>query len=648
VPSRTRLLAWLGGVALVAGAVVLLRTTDDEPAAARPDSVQAPVRITQFAAANVVLPQPGERPATPVRLIARPGPARLLLSWNGGVPGSAAAASVTGYEVRWSASGKPTHTRLVIAPDTQLDDLTADRTYRVEVRGVDAFGRRSRPAALSAATGGDGTWRDGLTGLLADFTDPASHLTEVPGSHWHLSGYRGCVDLGPGAVDDKGLPIDLGCGADMAVLRARAPIRLITPPGPDGVLGRVVLLTDTAAPGGELTIDLVPGPADRVGAGRALTGTAPDLALPPGTIRAVVNDSGAHVRAGAGVPTVESAVTLIPAPRRGPGALHRFEVLLTTSGVRVLQDGALVADGGYLPPWPEASVLLGFRGPDGQRARVHLAAAGFTGPASPVPDVAEVPVSPGTRRVLQPNGDAPNIGIARTPLVAAASARLVSTITTATGLDPAGVVVQLGDRTIAARPATPSPPAPGSAFTVIADIPPDLINGPPGDPLTPFVLRAPGAGDGVSVLESYLEITPGPQWTAHPQPNQSNTDPRRPAPDALPKVDLTMTNSSGNPLPSTTVRGQGQVILAIDLNAANAQWDSGGVAGVQGFELWLDGHIAAALPTAADGPGLGGHYPVSLALSGISPGPHILEVREFGPEQPVSLLRDFAVLPPVR
>jgi hypothetical protein len=643
VPSQRRLLAWVSGVAVLVGAVVLLRTTDPAPRPA-PDAL-GPVRVAQYAAANVVLPQPGERPASPSGLLATPGPGRLLVSWNDGVPGGAPAPGVTGYEVRWSAPGEPTRTRLVVAPDTQLDGLKDAQAYRIEVRGVDAFGRRSAPASLTASPGGDESWRDGLTGLLADFTDPASHLTEVPGSHWHLSGYRGCVDLGPGAVDGKGLPIDLGCGADLAVLRARQPLSL-TSPDSSGVLGRVVLLTDTAAPGGELTIDLVPGPADRVGVGRALTGSGPDTTLPPGTIRAVVNDSGAQLRAGEGVPVPASPPgSPVPAPRRGPGALHRFEVLLTTGGVRLLQDGTLIATGGYLPSWSQAWVLLGFRGPDGQRARVHLAAAGFSGPATPLPDMVEVPVSPGTRRVLQPNAAAPGIGIARTPLVAAASARLVSTITTATGLDPAGITVQLGDRTIPARPATASPPAPGSALTVVADLPVELINGPPDASLTPFVLRAPGAGDGVSVVESYLEITPGPDWVPHPQPNQSSTDPQRPAGDALPKVDLTLGNAAGTPLPSTSVPAQGQIVITVNLDAASAAWASGGVAGVQGFELWLDGHLAAALPTAAEGPGLGGRYPVSLALSGLAPGPHVLEIREFGPyPTPVSLLRDFAVL----
>jgi hypothetical protein len=647
VPIRTRLLVWVGGLALVGGAVILLRTTDGQPAppsAPDPDAVAPPVRINQYAAANVVVPQPGERPAVPAGLVTAPAPGRLLVSWDDGRPGGVSVAGAVGYDVRWAQlPDGPAQARLVIAPDTELDGLVDGRRYRVEVRAVDAFGRRSAPAATTGVPGPDGTWRGGLTGLFVDFSEPGGQPAQVPGSHFHLSGYRGCVDLGLGSFDAKGLPIDLGCGADMAVLRARQPMRL-GQPGPDGMLGRVALLTDTAGPGGELTVDLVPGPADRVGgSGRALSTPGPDPTLPPGTIRVVVNDAGAQIRS----PSAPGSVSPASAPRRGPGVLHRFEVLLTTGGVRVLQDGVPIAAGGAVPSWPQAWVLLGFRGPEGQRARVHLLAVGFSGPASPLPDVAEAPVNPGTRRVLTLGAEAPAIGIARTPLVSAAAARLVATITVADGLDPAGIVVQLGDRLLPARPVTPGPlPAPGSVLTVLADVPPDLLGGPAPDTLAPFVLRAPGARDGVSVVESYLEITPGPGWSPPAQANPADTDPRRPAPDALPKIELGLGNAAGTPLTTTTVPAQGQMVLTVTLNASSAQWDSGGVAGVPGFELWLDGRIAAGVPTAAEGLGVGGRYRIALTLSAMRPGPHVLEVREFGPNgagRPVSLLRNFVI-----
>jgi hypothetical protein len=261
--------------------------------------------------------------------------------------------------------------------------------------------------------------------------------------------------------------------------------------------------------------------------------------------------------------------------------------------------------------------------------------------------VVEVPVNLGTQQVLGSSASAPDIGIARTPLVAAAAARVVATITSAAGLDVNAVQVQLGDRVLAAHRATASPPeAPGAAFTVLADVPPDLLGESGPAALTPFVVRAAGAGDGATVVESYLEITPGPSWSAQAQLTPHATDPRRPEADALPAVELTMGNSAGATLPDETVPPRGQLVLTVALDASVAQWDSGGVAGVQGFELWLDGRLAAGVPTAADGPGLGGSYVVSLALTAVTPGPHVLEVRELGSDRgarPVSLLRNFVV-----
>ncbi len=627
------------------GAVLVLRSTDDTPSTAPvppPDTetVKPPVRISQFAADNVVLPQPGERPAAPTKLVAVPLPGRLWLTW--------ADAGAVGYEVRWSRGADLVGTRLVIAPDTQLDGLVDGQGYQIEVRSVDAFGRRSSATVTTATPRRpDEPWRTGLTGLFDDFSDPHSVLADVSGSHWHVSGYRGCVDLGPGSVDGKGLPIDLGCGADMAVLRARQPLVLAPVPDAEDVLGKVVLVTDTAGPGGELTVDLVPGPADRVGAGRVSGGVGPDPSLPAEAVRAVVNDDGASVRAGAGLPAAVPLRGAVPAPRRGPGVLHRFEVRITTHGVEVRQDDTIVAVGGVLPTWRQASVLLGFRGPDGHRSRVRLAAAGFSGPPTALPTLVEAVVNPATRKVLGMTESAPGVGIARTPLRSALSARLVATITTAPGLDPSGTVVQLGEHTFPARLATPGPPsAQGSAVTLIADVPAALVGGDGADTLSPFVLRAPGAGDGVSIVESYLEITPGPSWTPPPRSGALDTDPRRPNPDALPAVEVSFGNASGAPLASSVLPAQGTLVLMVNLNAATAQWDSGGVAGVQGIEVWLDGRLIAALPTAADGPGLGGSYAFSIALRGLGRGPHVFDVREFGPNgavRPTSLLRNFVI-----
>jgi hypothetical protein len=641
VPTRNRLLVWLAGIVLVAGAVVALRATDESA----PDESRPPVRVDRYAAKIVVLPSAGRRPPAPDRVVITPGAGRLRLSWADGLAGGTAPANVVGYDVRWRIEGEKSSGRLVAAPDIQLNGLTDGRRYRVEVRSVDAFGQRSPATEVTAVPGpSDHPELTGLTGMYDDFADPASALETSPDSRWHASGYRGCVGLGAGRVDGGGLPIDLGCGADMAVLRARTPMRLTAPQGTDRVLGRVVVSTDAAGPGGELTVDLVPGRADRVGVGvrRASRTEETDPALPGGTVRVSVADAGVQVTTAPDVASRGGTQEVHAAPRRGPGVVHTFEVVLTASGVRVYQDGLAVAVRDVVPAWRSASVLLGFRGPDGRRSRVHVSSAGFTGPATPAPHVVEASVNAGTQRVLGLADQEPGIGIARTPLRTARAARLVTTLTVTPSLDPRRMVVQMGTLRVPARPTVAAPPrVDGASLTVVADVPAAYLGDHGPDTIAPFVVRAPGASVQTSLQETYLEITPGPGWT---QPPPEVREPP-PLPDALPSVGAVLGNAAGKPLSSTTVPRRGQLVLTVTLEPSYAQWDTGRVAGVQGVEVRLDGALIAGIPTAADGPGLGGRYALSIALGGLTFGAHTIEVREYGlrDEHPVSALLNFAV-----
>lgn len=633
------MLIWLGAVALIAGAVVTLRATD-EPHSSDTDSdgPPRPVLIERYAADFVVLPTPGSRPAPPANVVAVPqGRDRLRVSWADGLPGGVAPAGAAGYEVRWRQGGEG-HTRLVATPDVLLDRLAADKRVRVEVRTVDAFGRRSAPA-VAEETPHDVTdrWTGAMTGLFDDFAEP-SRMTE----RWHLSGYPGCVDVV--AERTQGLPIELGCGADLAVLRARQPMTL-TAPNPAGELGRVAVRTDTAGAGGELTVTLVPGPVDRVGIDNLRADRFPDRdpTLPGGTVRVGIDAAGVHVSAAPDVPAVVSGpLQVFPAPARGPGVPHLFEVVLTTSGLRVYQDGLPVAVGGVVPSWSSASVLLGFRGPDRRRSRVHVTAAGFTGPVTQVPLVTEVRVNPGTQRVLDLTEQSPQLGIARTPLTTAATARLVATIMIAHGMDPEGVIVQLGDLRVPARPvvATPSKEN-GAAVTVVADVPAALLGVAGPDSITPLVLRAPGASQQVRLVETYLEITPATEG-----PPLDLKRGRRPGPDMLPSIDAVLTDSAGVPLTSAVIPRSGQVLLAVGLDASSNQWETGSIGGVQGFQVWLDGQLIAAMPTRTDGPGLGGRHVLSMATGGLTRGAHVMEVREYamdGTERPVSAVLNFTI-----
>jgi hypothetical protein len=638
-------LVWLGAIALIAGAVVTLRTTEDPHSSdTDSDGRREPVKVERFAADYVVLPAPGREPKPPARVVAVPEPEALRVSWADALPGGEAPSGAAGYEVSWRPSNdngtdSDFGTRLVATPDVRLTGLT-DREHIVEVRTVDAFGQRSEPALTLATPGEADEERETLlTGLYDEFTAPEEY-----GDRWHLSGYRGCVDV----VNERGqgLPIELSCGADLAMLRAKQPMTL-TAPTPSGELGRVAVWSDTAGTGGELTITLAPGPVDRVGADSQRANRFPprDNALPGGTIRVGVDDGGVHVSAAPDVPGVAPPdLEVFPAPVRGPNVTHLFEVVLTTSGLRVYQDGLLVAVAGVVPAWRSASVLLGFRGPERRRSRVHLVAAGFTGPATAVPALVEMPVNAGTQRVLDLTEQSPQLGIARTPLQQATAARLVATLLVAKGMDPNGVVMQFGDLRVPARPVTAAPSAEdGAALTVAADVPAALLGPAGADSITPFVLRAPGATQQVRLVETYLQLTPAAGWTPPVVPLES---PRPTGADVPPSVDAVLCNSAGEPLTSAVVPPRGQVVLKVTLDASTSQWETGSIGGVQGFQVWLDGELTAGVPTRADGPGLGGQHALSIAVGGLAPGAHVLEVREYtmaGDERPVSAVLNFTV-----
>ncbi|MFC5287866.1 hypothetical protein ACFPM7_12460 [Actinokineospora guangxiensis] len=585
---RRRLVAAAVGAAVLAGAVLALR--DPGPGVDGPP----PERVSRYAADSVVLPEPGAAPRPPGDVRVTAGPTWQRVAWTGSAPG---------YEVRW-----PGGARLVAAEEVQLDGV-ADGAV-ISVRAVDGHGRRSAPVEVLGAAPSGELWRGGLTGLYDAFGGDGSLRADAPGSLWHLSGYRGCVEIGARSPGRAGAVVELGCGGDVAVLRPRAPMRLM------GGAGRVAVLTDAAGPGGRLAVDLVPGPADRVGE------------EPPG-VRAELSGTSARISPGGRPGRVAE---------RGAGVLHLLEVEVGPGGVVMRVDGAVVATGPPAPRWSEAYPLISVSGPHGRRARVHLAGAGFSGPAARVPPVYEVPVYTATRQVLGPTTDAPDLGVAGHPLAMAASARVVATVSAPPGLDPAALTVQLGRHRMPARLAAPVTPGPGALATVGADVPAAVL-GRATAALSPFVLRSARPAGGATVIESYLEITPVAEAAFRPPA------PRAPAAvaDALPRAELVLGDSAGRPLPHAVAPAEGRLVLEVRIDAAEAQWDSGAVAGVHGFELRLDGLLVAAVPTALDGPSAGGTYAVALALAGLARGEHVLETTAVGASASASTLTRFTV-----
>lgn len=163
---------------LVLGAIILLRNDTDDP---QPD------RFPSFTVDAVDPPRPAQSvpPPGPVRL--SPGPNRLRLAWADGLPGGQPIDGVTGYEVRWGDQ-----VRVVSEPTVQLDGLSM-RNHDIEVRSVDPFGRRSEPARVTGMPSREARF---ALDYVDEFDTTDTVHTEVQGSQWHVSGYKGCIDMG--------------------------------------------------------------------------------------------------------------------------------------------------------------------------------------------------------------------------------------------------------------------------------------------------------------------------------------------------------------------------------------------------------------------------------------------------------------------
>ncbi|MCP2246842.1 hypothetical protein LX86_005599 [Lentzea aerocolonigenes] len=519
----------VGAAAVLVAAVLVLRQADDTPK--KPSS--EPVRLTQYAAESVTLPIRPAAPESPSSAWSSDG----RVQWT-------PVAGAAGYEVDG---------RVVASPEVS-------GSGRPDVRAVDAFGQRSLPVRAEERPGDD-SWRRAYTGWLDDFD---STFLE---RRYHLSGRRGCVN--PGSGSSSRLVIDMPCGNDTAVLRARPLLRL----NDANELGRVAVVTDAAGPHGKLVLDLVPGTPDRVGP------------IPPAdAVRVVVDDS-------------------VSPGTRGAGVLHRFEVVLTRDGVRVLQDGAQIATSAVVPRWREASVLIGVAPPPSYPGRVVIDAIGFSSSLPPPDEVTETQVIAGTLRVLEPDEEAPGIGTARAPLRGVPSARLRATVRIGDGGDLNGLVAQLGSARLPMRPVVDGwAAAEDGELTVAGDVPAELLAAEGPDALTPFVLRMPGASQ-AQVLESYLEV-PGPSPVKLPN-----------APDEPAPVLPVMTAEFAAVTPN-------EAMLVITLDAASVR----SVAPVAGFEVYIDSGHVATVPMPG---GVGGRHELLISLKGS----HNVEVR-LRPEDP--------------
>ncbi|HEU4349411.1 MAG TPA: hypothetical protein VFR35_16670, partial [Actinoplanes sp.] len=179
--------------------------------------------------------------------------------------------------------------------------------------------------------------------------------------------------------------------------------------------------------------------------------------------------------------------------------------------------------------------------------------------------------------------------------------------------------------------------------TVAADLPAALL-GPDGPPaVSPLVLRAPGADTAsVPVIGSYLEIVPLPGAGGRvdvPQATPGPRQPRRPPPAALPRASVRLLDTESRDV--TTPAVGARLLVEVSLDGVGGQIDGAALAGVAGFQLWVDNRQVAGVPTAVDGPGIAGVYRLGLSTRSLARGAHFLELRLIGVDpslKPVSVL----------
>ncbi len=659
VDRRGRIALVLAGAVGLTAAVALMRQTQEtasrETDAPLPSIVVLPTTVAKFAEAGVVLPESGDGPDTAGEVRATPGDRTLRLSWARSIGGDQPRGAA-GYDVRWGRPGALDNTMLVAASEIELRGLTNGERYDVEVRSVDAYGKRSAPVAGSGTPEpkGDDPLRPVLTGMYDDFRadnapDPADWALQRAG--------RNCLRAGAGTdAEDDRLVLDLRCGNSEAVLRARAPMKL----GAGSDLGRVVVVTDGPVPGGEISIALVPGPVTALGvaAGANLATPEPgraveDAALPPGAIRAVVTSSGAKIATGPGVTRTGAA------PPRGetasvlgsPGVTARWELRLTTDGVTLHRDDELAAAADVVPSWQEATVLVGFSASPGDSARLHVDAIGFTGERTEPPNVVDYPGMTAGESVQPMPGDlaagradpkrrlidrAPTAEAARLQVLAGPTARCAEGDLIA---DFNGPLVTL----VAAVPG--GLPANGPYCPYVGEFPPELLSLLRDGVLTTPVIRSPKS-IGISVA-GVLSVT-------YPRGKNVERGPAAEPPGPPPTGErhrlahlaAELRNAAGEELVAGDPVPKGRVVLDVVLDGLAGQRETGQLGGIAGIEVRLDNKLVAGLPTISDGAAPAGGYRFGLSVAELDAGSHVVEVRVLGVEsgaRPRSLLVGFQV-----
>ncbi|HEX6343399.1 fibronectin type III domain-containing protein [Umezawaea sp.] len=585
--ERRRLIAVVGGLALLVGAVAVLRVEAPPPQVTSTD----PITLTRFVDDRVEYRAERQSLAAPSNLkLTALDITSIRAMWTPTVG--------YGYEVRWHDQ-----VRLVVVPETEVTGLPANDEVTVEVRAVDAEGHRSAPTSMRAVPRllYNEAWADHLVAPVDHFDGQAA----LSSHRWRVLGDDDCLGL-------RSLPgvkrVEITC--DNAEMQSNMTLVLTEPqPDNDGERGRVMLTMDGPGtdPNGlnqEVAITLLPEPYDDLPWLGMYDSVSAPTQIPPGAIVMHVNPFGASFDKGVDVPTTSRVVpvsgrSIVPST----GVRHRWELRILQDAVVAVRDGEVLAAAPAAVPWSRARARLAFRDARGTTIDSFGVGGGAENPRS----TSIIPLGPSER---EPS--ATTLGtVSSAQFAGAESLRVVAGVY---GNNDAPVTVRFGDREVLAKPMFPwGTVGPTVSTTLYADFP----------------LPDPAIGDSPKLrLTSTTDID---SVSANVVVRDAVDAPARRLPRvtdlgglvrrvAQPELGV---EHETNVSPPTPFPQGGRVRLVVELDAGHDHV----VAETSGIEVELDGDRIVTLPTAADGASAGGRYEFWLDTADLRPGAHRVTAR---------------------
>lgn len=582
--ERRRLIAVLGGLAVLVGGVVVLRNEAPPPVVKSSE----PVSLTRFVDDRIeyrveeqALAAPSDLKLTALDITS------LRAEWT--------PTAGHGYEVRWLDQ-----VRLVVVPETELTGLTANDEITVEVRAIDAEGHRSAPSSVKAMPRMlyDDAWVDHLVAPVDHFDSPAA----LSSHRWRVLGKDECLGLRslPGAKR-----VEITC--DNAELQSNMPLVLTEPRAElDGEVGRVVLTVDGPGtdPNGlnqEMSITLLPEPFDDLPSLDLYEGPTARASIPPGAVVLHVNPFGASFSQGADVPTTSRVVpvsgrSIVPST----GVRHRWELRILADAVVAVRDGEVLAAAPAAVPWKTARARLAFHSARG----TTIDSFGVGGKAENPRSTSVITLGPSGR---ESNGT--RLGtVSSAQYAGAESLRVVASVA---GNKDAPITVRFGDREVVAKPMSPAGPTVSTA--IYADFPlPDPALGDTA------VLRLTSTTD-VGFASANVVVRDGLSAPPRKLPRLDDLGPLTPE-VAQPRLRV---EHESDVSPPTQFPPGGKVRLEVELTSGHDH----AIAPTSGIEVDLDDERVVTLPTSADGPSAGGRFEFWLDASKLAAGGHEVTVR---------------------